>query len=65
MQPESLLSPLVVQSLSESGRNYHLRPPRLTPALGAAVLAARLSRRVMTEDALERLQRTDIAAGPQ
>ena len=55
MQPESLLLPLVVQSLSESDRNYDLRPPRLTPALGAAVLAAKMAEMELSAGALERL----------
>lgn len=60
MQPESLLLPLVAQSLSESDRNYDLRPPRLTPALGAAVLAAAMAKAALSADALERLQRNDL-----
>ena len=63
MQPDSLLLPLFAEALSATDRQYDLRPPRLTPALGAAVFAAMLSSTVLGADALERLQRDDIGEG--
>ncbi len=65
MQPDGLLLPLFAEALSGSDRQYDLRPPRLTPALGAAVFAATLARTVLGADALERLQRDDIGEGAQ
>ena len=65
MQPDSLLLPLFAQALSGSDRNYDLRPPRLTPALGAAVFAATLARTVLGAVALERLQKNGIGEDPQ
>ena len=65
MQPDSLLLPLFAQELSGTDRKYDLRPPRLTPALGAAVFAATLTRTVLGADALERLQRDDRGESAQ
>jgi N-acetylglucosamine kinase-like BadF-type ATPase len=60
MQPDSLLLPHFVRALSESDRNYDLRPPRLTPAVGAAVLAAAMAEAPLSAGALERLQNNDL-----
>ncbi|MGC4072277.1 MAG: BadF/BadG/BcrA/BcrD ATPase family protein [Nibricoccus sp.] len=57
MQPDSLLLPLFIRAVNDSGRNYDLRPPRLSPALGAAVLAASLAEAPLSDVALERLAR--------
>ena len=65
MQPNSLLLPLFAQALSRSDRTYDLRPPRLTPALGAAVFAATLARTLLGAVALERLQKNGIGEDPQ
>ena len=65
MQPDSLLLPLFAQALSRSDRNYDLRPPRLTPALGAAVFAATLARTVLGAVALERLQKNGLGEDAQ
>ena len=65
MQPDSLLLPLFAQALSGSDRNYDLRPPRLTPALGAAAFAATLARTALGAVALERLQKNGIGEGAQ
>jgi N-acetylglucosamine kinase-like BadF-type ATPase len=63
MQPDGLLLPLFVQALEESERNYVLRSPRLTPVLGAAVLAATMANAALGADALDRLQKNDLADG--
>lgn len=58
MQPDGLLLPLFAEALRAGSRSYLLRPPRLNPALGAAVFAATLAKATLDPSALRHLEAT-------
>jgi N-acetylglucosamine kinase-like BadF-type ATPase len=50
------------QALQESGQAYDVKPPRLRPAAGAAVAAARLARAPLSPTAVQRLEQSRVQA---
>jgi N-acetylglucosamine kinase-like BadF-type ATPase len=62
LEADGPLLPRFEQALQGSGRAYDLRPPRLRPAAGAAVAAARLAGMPLSPAAVQRLENTRTEA---